>query len=103
MTRSLEFTVTELCVASCILVLLGFFMGVKSNTYSLFTYYVMPLVARFVSDDHVSAKKKSLKERDAVLESINHVVPKHMVGHQIYRSCTHHTHTHRSGRDHGRK
>lgn len=57
-------------------------MGTKY--YSLLTYHVMPLVARFTSSyDHVGKKKtttkqESLKERDSVLKSINYVVPKHM-------------------------
>ena len=74
---------TEICLGSCLLVLLGFLMGTKY--YSLFTYYVVPLVARITSSyDHVKTGKKkttkqeSLKERDSVLKSINYVVPKHM-------------------------
>ena len=74
---------TEICLGSCLLVLLGFLMGTKY--YSLFTYYVVPLVARFTSsyDPVKTGKKKttkqeSLKERDSVLKSINYVVPKHM-------------------------
>ena len=80
--RSLTLDLTEICLGSCLLVLLGFLMGTKY--YSLFTYYVVPLVARITSSyDHVKTGKKttkqeSLKERDSVLKSINYVVPKHM-------------------------
>ena len=79
---SLTLSFPEICLGSVLLVLFGFLMGTKY--YSLFTYYVVPLVARITSSyDHVKTGKKttkqeSLKERDSVLKSINYVVPKHM-------------------------